>query len=42
MCIACDGGILHVMELQMEGKKRMNATAFRNGYENEVKGKVFA
>lgn len=42
MCISCDGGILHVMELQMEGKKRMNATAFRNGYENEVKGKVFA
>lgn len=41
MCIACKGGILHVLELQMEGKKRMQASAFKNGYASEVEGKVF-
>ncbi len=39
--IACNGGILKVFELQMEGKKRMDADAFKNGYANEVIGKVF-
>ena len=39
--IACNGGILKVFELQMEGKKRMDADAFKNGYANEVVGKVF-
>lgn len=41
MCIACLGGVLHVHELQMEGKKRMQASTFKNGYANEVEGKVF-
>ena len=39
--IACNGGILKVFELQMEGKKRMDADAFKNGYASEVVGKVF-
>ncbi len=39
--IACKNGILKVYELQMEGKKRMDADAFKNGYANEVIGKVF-
>lgn len=39
--IACQNGILKVYELQMEGKKRMDADAFKNGYANEVIGKVF-
>ena len=39
--IACQNGILKVYELQMEGKKRMDADVFKNGYANEVIGKVF-
>ena len=39
--ITCQNGILKVYELQMEGKKRMDADAFKNGYANEVIGKVF-
>lgn len=39
--IACKNGILKVYELQMEGKKRMDADAFKNGYASEVVGKVF-
>lgn len=39
--IACNGGVLKVYELQMEGKKRMDADAFKNGYAQEVIGKVF-
>lgn len=41
MCVACTGGVLHIVELQMEGKKRMQASAFKNGYASEVEGKVF-
>lgn len=39
--IACHGGVLKVFELQMEGKKKMDADAFKNGYANEIIGKVF-
>lgn len=39
--IACTGGILKIYELQIEGKKRMDADAFKNGYAEEVIGKVF-
>ncbi len=42
MEVACEGGILAVTELQMEGKKRMNADAFYNGSGRELIGKVFA
>lgn len=41
MHIACINGILKVYELQMEGKKKMDADAFKNGYAQEVCGKVF-
>lgn len=41
MLIACKNGVLKVLELQMEGKKRMDADAFKNGYASEVIGKVF-
>lgn len=41
LLVACNGGILKVYELQMEGKKRMDADAFKNGYAHEVIGKVF-
>jgi methionyl-tRNA formyltransferase len=41
MEVACQGGILRVLELQMEGKKRMNADAFANGNGRELIGKVF-
>lgn len=41
MLVACKNGILKVYELQMEGKKKMNADAFKNGYAQEVCGKVF-
>lgn len=41
MIVACNGGILKVYELQYEGKKRMDADAFKNGYAKEVIGKVF-
>ena len=39
--VACIGGILKIYELQMEGKKKMDADAFKNGYASEVTGKVF-
>lgn len=41
MRIACTGGILHVHQLQMEGRKRMSAVDFRNGSQEETVGKVF-
>lgn len=41
MNISADGGILHVYELQMEGKKKMDAKAFANGYAKELTGKRF-
>ncbi len=42
MLIACTGGVLKVYELQPEGKKKMDADAFKNGNGKEVIGKVFA
>ena len=39
--VACIGDILKIYELQMEGKKKMDADAFKNGYASEVRGKVF-
>ena len=39
MDIACDGGILHVFELQMEGKSKMDANAFKNGMGKNLIGK---
>ena len=39
--IACRGGVLRVLEMQPEGKKKMNADAYKNGYEHEVTGRVF-
>jgi methionyl-tRNA formyltransferase len=41
MLVAADGGVIHLYELQMEGHKRMNAQAFRNGMEKETVGKRF-
>jgi methionyl-tRNA formyltransferase len=41
MEISCEGGILKVFELQMEGKKKMDADAFANGSGRELIGKVF-
>ena len=41
MEIAADGGLIRVLELQMEGKKRMSADAFANGYSAEMRGKRF-
>lgn len=41
MEVACQGGILKVLELQMEGKKRIDADAFANGNGRELIGKVF-
>ncbi len=41
MRIAAAGGILLVYELQMEGKSRMDADAFRNGAGRQLVGKVF-
>ncbi len=41
MLIACNGGILKVFEMQPEGKKAMDADAFKNGYAAETVGKVF-
>lgn len=41
MLIACNGGLLKVYELQMEGKKKMDADAFANGSGRELIGKVF-
>lgn len=42
MEVACHGGVLRVYELQPEGKKKMDANAFANGYAQEVTGKRFA
>ena len=41
MRIAAEGGVLLVYELQMEGKSRMDADAFRNGAGRQLVGKVF-
>lgn len=41
MRVAADGGVIRVLELQMEGKKRMSADAFANGYSSLLKGKRF-
>lgn len=41
MEIAANGGVIRVLELQMEGKKRMSADAFGNGYSAELTGKRF-
>ena len=41
MEIACIGGILKVYELQPEGKKRMDADAFKNGIGRVLIGKRF-
>jgi methionyl-tRNA formyltransferase len=41
MLVSCKGGILKVQVLQMQGKKKMDADAFKNGYAHEVIGKVF-
>ena len=41
MLVACTSGILHVHVIQMEGKKKMDAQAFGNGYGHEITGKVF-
>lgn len=42
MEVATKGGILRVYSLQLEGKKRMDANSFANGYADEVTGKRFA
>lgn len=42
MNIACKNGILKVVELQMEGKSRMTADAFKNGAGRQLVGKRFA
>ena len=41
MEIACIGGILKIYELQPEGKKRMDADAFKNGAGRALIGKCF-
>ncbi|MBR2991219.1 MAG: methionyl-tRNA formyltransferase [Solobacterium sp.] len=41
MEVACEGGILRVLELQAEGRKRMNADAFGNGAGREWIGRRF-
>ena len=41
MEVAANGGVIRVLELQMEGKKRMSADAFANGYSAELTGKRF-
>lgn len=41
MSIACKGGLLKILELQLEGKKKMDADAFANGSGREFIGKVF-
>ena len=37
----CDGGAIEMLEVQMEGKKRMAAAAFLNGYASAA-GEVLA
>ncbi len=41
MEIACTGGILRILELQMEGKSKMSAEAFANGAGRSLTGKIF-
>lgn len=41
MRVAARGGVIRVLELQMEGRKRMTADAFANGYAAEMTGKRF-
>ena len=41
MEVAANGGVIRVLELQMEGKKKMSADAFANGYSAELTGKRF-
>ena len=41
MEVAANGGVIRVLELQMEGKKRVSADAFANGYSAELTGKRF-
>ena len=41
MYVAAVGGMIKVLELQPEGKKRMSADAFANGYAAEWTGKRF-
>ena len=32
--ISCDGGLLQIIECQVEGKKQMNVKEFLNGFRN--------
>ena len=41
MRIACKGGFVDILELQMEGKNRMSADAFANGAGRSLIGKQF-
>ena len=41
MNIACLGGILHIYELQYEGKNKMDAKSFYNGLGKNLVGKIF-
>lgn len=41
MLIAARGGVIRVLEMQPEGRKRMSADAFANGYASEITGKRF-
>ncbi len=41
MNIACNNGILHVFELQFEGKNKMDAKAFYNGLGKNLIGHIF-
>ena len=42
MQISCDGGILNIYELQLEGKSKMKASDFANGAGRSLIGKRFA
>ena len=41
MNVACSGGILHIYELQYEGKNKMDAKSFYNGLGKNLVGKIF-
>ena len=41
MRIACRGGFVDILELQMEGKNRMTADVFANGAGRSLIGKQF-
>ena len=41
MNIACKNGILHIYELQYEGKNKMDAKSFYNGLGKNLVGKIF-